>query len=489
MIALIACIGAASVLVYLWRRQWLDAALVLVATAALAGLAADFHVTAPAPQTVATIAGDGLRASQWDDLPARPMHWIVPQTPTLRLSFPRALALGRMFTLIVQRNQEAPARLQLLAENGQVLVDAAGKGDLTVQWLPPVAEKLVLQARLLDGAGKVIDQGPVPFIVHDTVPLKVRGRFDAPSFDVRALEEQLVASRAALDWQVTLGKAITRSTAAGQDRAADLEVIDAAWFEHAAPASRAALLTRVAAGTPLVILAGNANNAGAWSQALQLPLTAQPEGKLTGGALAFAAAPFNPAAADAQVWHSVDNIAWTRAWQRGRITWLGATDWHRHAITQPQLLSAWWQTVFDRAGVQQEQGVTWLAPDELPLPGQRLAVCAHGVKGDALFPQLGQTLAWQRRADRVDASCVAVWPRAPGWLAVQTGGVQHQVYVHDAKDWTLWQRAQRHDATARYLARMPDQHGAPARASTSYAIACALLFALALLLLWWRERR
>jgi hypothetical protein len=115
MIALIVCIGAASVLAYLWRRQWLDAALVLVATAALAGLATDFHVTAPAPQTVATIAGDGLRASQWDDLPARPLHWTVPETPTLRLSFPRELALGRMFTLTVQRNTESPARLQLLA--------------------------------------------------------------------------------------------------------------------------------------------------------------------------------------------------------------------------------------------------------------------------------------------------------------------------------------------------------------------------------------
>ena len=489
MILLIALLGAASMLAYLWRRQWLDAALVLVATAALAGLAADVRIAAPVPASVDTIDGDGLRASQWDDLPARPMQWTVPKTDTLRLAFPSELALGRMFTLTVQRNSDSPARLQLLAENGQVLADAAGKGDLTVEWLPPVAEKLVLRARLLDSAGEVIDQGPIPFVVHDSVPLKVQARFNAPSFDVRALEEQLVASRAAVDWQVTLGKSITRSVAAEQDVAADLEIVDAAWFERAAPATRAALLARVAAGMPLLVLAGNANNAGLWAQAVQLPLTAQPEGKMTGGAMPLAVAPFTPAANSAGPWRALDGIAWTRPWQQGRITWLGAADWHKYAITRPQVLSSWWQSVFDRAGVQREEGVTWLAPEEMPLPGQRLAVCAQGVTGDAVFPQLAQALAWQRRADRVDAACVAVWPRAAGWLTVQTAGASHAVYVHDPEDWPLWQRAQRHDATARYLARTPDKNSATASTSTSYAIPCALLFALALLLLWWRERR
>ncbi|WP_332877699.1 hypothetical protein [Massilia sp. S19_KUP03_FR1] len=486
MILLIALIGAASMLAYAWRRRWLDAVLALVATGALAGLAADVHMPSLAPKTVETIAGDGLRASQWDDLPARPMAWVAPTTDTLRLVFPRALALGRMFTLTVQRSNPAPARLQLLAENGQVLADTAGSGDLTVQWLPPVAEKLVLQARLLDQAGKLIDQGPVPVIVQDNVPLQVRGRFNAPSFDVRALEAQLVASHAAIDWQVTLGKAVTRSAVATKEFAADLEIVDAAWFEQAAPASRAALLARVAAGTPLLILAGNANNAGAWSQALQLALLAQPEGQMSAGPMTLAAPPFNPASANAGPWRSDDSIVWTRTWQQGRITWLGAADWHKYAITQPHQLAAWWQSVIDRAGVQRAQDVTWLEPDEMPLPGQRLAVCAQGVKGDITFPQLGQTLALQQRADHIDAACVAVWPRQAGWLTV---GAAHALYVHDPKDWPLWQRAQRRDATRRYLARTPGKDSATAPASAPFATMFALLFGLALLLLWWRERR
>ena len=74
----IALIGAASMLASLWRRQWIDAVLVLVATAALAGLAADLGLPVTAPATVATIAGDGLRGAEWDDLPARPMRWTPP---------------------------------------------------------------------------------------------------------------------------------------------------------------------------------------------------------------------------------------------------------------------------------------------------------------------------------------------------------------------------------------------------------------------------
>lgn len=489
MMVVIVVIGAASVLAYLWRRQWVDAALVLVATAALAGLAADLRGPAPASPVVETLSGDGLRASQWDDLPARPLRWTAPDTPTLRLAFPPTLALGRMFTLTARRDHPAPARLQLLDENSQVLASAAGTGDLTVQWLPPVAEKLVLRARLLDAAGKVIDRGPVPLVVQASVPLKVEGRFDAPSFDVRALEQQLVASHVAVDWQVTLGRAITLHEETAQDGAPDLAVIDAAWFEHAAPAVRGSLLARVAKGMPLLILAGNAAHTGLWSQALQLPLTAQADGKTTGGAMPLAVAPFNPAAANVRDWHANDNIAWTRTWQQGRITWLGAADWHRYTITQPQALASWWQGIFDTAGVRREQSVTWLAPGEMPLPDQRLAVCAQGVKGDAVFPQLAQTLAWQRRADHVDAACVAVWPRQPGWLTVQAGAARHDEYVYASEDWPLWPRAQRRDATARYLARKPVNSRVDTEAPAKYASPFAIAFALAMLLLWWRERR
>jgi hypothetical protein len=61
------------------------------------------------------------------------------------------------------------------------------------------------------------------------------------------------------------------------------------------------------------------------------------------------------------------------------------------------------------------------------------------------------------------------------------------VYVFAPEDWPQWQAAERRDATARYAARTP----VPA-STTQHPLArwpFAVLFALAMLGLWWRERR
>lgn len=508
MIIAISLIGAASVLLYLWRRRFLDALLALVATVALALLAADLRMPGESGATLAidarnppaslagvrslSLNGDGLRAAQWQDLPARPLAWTPPATPVLRLEFPRQLALGRLFALTVRRSGAAPARLQLLAENGQLLAEARGAGDLTVSWLPPLAETLLLKARLLDGENRLMAEGPVPVLVAETRPLAVRGRFSAPSFDVRVLNDLLTQSRALVDWQVTLGKTVTRSESAREKmEKPDLLVVDAAWFERANAPARAALLEQVGQGAALLVLGASANDAGVWSRSLQLPLQAQPADKLTGGPLPLPVAPLAPATRQAGPWQGNEAGLWARQWNNGRIGWLGAADWHRLAISEPRALALWWQGMLDAVRVERTEDIQWLAPREMPLPGQRLEVCALGVRGKLGFPALGLTLDWQRRPDRVDASCVAVWPRAPGWLQMETGGskpVRSQVYVYAPEDWPLWQAAERRDASARYAARTP----APAAAASRQALPqwpFGVLFALAMLGLWWRERR
>ena len=507
MMVALALIGAASVLLYLWRRRFVDALLVLIATVALALLASNLKMPGESGTTLAidarnppssldgvrslSLKGDGLRAAQWQDLPARPLAWTAPDTDALRLEFPRRLALGRLFALTVRRGGEAPARLQLLAENGQVLAQTRGAGDLTVSWLPPLAETLVLKARLIDDKEKLLAEGPVPVVVSETRPLAVRGRFSAPSFDVRVLNDVLSQSRALVDWQVTLGKTVTRSESA-RDKfdQPDLLVIDAAWFERAQAPARAALLAQVTQGAALLVLAANANDAGLWSRSLQLPLQAQPAAKVTGGPLALPVAPLTPATRAAGAWLGQENAVWARQWGKGRIGWLGAADWHRFAITEPRALALWWQGVLDTVRVERVEEVQWLASREMPLPGQRLEICALGVRGKVRFPELGQTLDWQRRSDRVDASCVAVYPRAPGWLRMETQGtkpVSGQVYVFAAGDWPPWQAAERRDATARYAARTPVPASRTQRTLPQWPF--AVLFALAMLALWWRERR
>jgi hypothetical protein len=501
-----AAIGVASAWMYLARRRWIDALLALAAGIALAGATGDFSLPGEAGSTLTLHAdeappplagvrtlrvdGDGLRAAQWDDLPARPLAWNAPAAQALRLDFPREIALGRVFTLAVHRSWTAPGRLQLLAENGQVLAEAQGAGELAVQWLPPVAERLVLRARVLDAAGKVVDQGPVPFTVTQAAPLRVRGRFGAPSFDLRALDDLLVASGAVIDWQVALGKGVRRAeTARAQIDAPDLEIVDAAWFEQAGDAGRAALLARVARGTPLLVLGANGRDAGVWSRSVQLALVPQPAGRVIGAPLAMTAAGLDPHADRAGEWLGADGV-WTRDWQQGRIAWLGVGDWHRYAIEQPRQLAFWWQGVLDALRVRRTQDVVWLPPAEMPLPRQRLAVCARGVAGEVTVRELKQTLAWQRRPEQVDASCVAVWPANPGWLHLRGDGKQPaegQVYVYAPGDWPLWQHSERRAATARYALRTPAPVAAGTRPLPAWPFGVA--FALAMLGLWWRERR
>jgi hypothetical protein len=507
MIVLLAAIGAASAAMYLLRRRWLDALLAACAGMALALAAGGFVLPGGAgatlqvdpgkpPATLAgvrtlALAGDGLRETQWRDLPARPLTWTPPPGEVIRLEFPRRLPLGQMFTLTVRRTK-GPARLQLLAENGQVLADARGSGDLRVQWLPPLAEPLVLQARLLDAAGKVVAQGPVPVSVIDRAPLRVQGRFNAPSFDLRVLEQLLVDSNALVDWQVTLGKTVTRAeTARAGFDAPNLLVIDAGWFEHASQPARSALLGQVAQGVPLLVLGADAGDAGLWSRTLQLALKAQPENSHVGTPLALAGARLAPGSPHAGEWSSADGALWTRGWQRGRIGWLAAADWHRHAINEPQALALWWQGVLDGIRVEQPVDVAWLDPAAMPLPGERLEVCAQGVRGEVRFPGLGLTRAWQRRPDKADAACVAVWPQKAGWLRMQAQGAKPagaEVYVFAKDDWPLWQAAERRDATARYAARTPEAVAGRADQPLP-GWPFALLFAGAMLALWWRERR
>jgi hypothetical protein len=506
-------IGALGALAYGVRRRWIDLLLAALAGIALAGALGNFSLPGDTGSTLALsdanppasldgvrtlkLDGDGLRAAEWDDLPARPLAWTAPKTPVVRLDFPRTIALGRMFTLKLERSWQAPGRLQLLAENGEVLAESKGEGMLSVQWLPPLAERLVLKARLLDANGKLVDQGPVPVTVAEPSPLQVRGRFGAPSFDLRTLDDLLSASNAVIDWQVELGKNLRRSESARAEMTAPgLEIVDAAWFEGAGEGARTALLARVAEGAPLLVLGANAGDPGIWARSMGLQLAPQPADKTIGTRLPMASGGLNPPHERSGEWQGGDGL-WTRDWRKGRIAWLGVGGWHRHAIEEPRALALWWQDVLDRLRVRAGHDLAWLDPDELPLPHRRLEVCARGEAlakgGEAVFPALALMLPWQRRPGRVDASCVAVWPQQAGWLDVRAqvqGGraADSAVYVYADGDWALWQRAQRRDASARYAARTP----APAAGGAARSLPVwpfGIVFALAMLVLWWRERR
>ncbi len=531
--AVIVVAGLVSALLAARARRGVDAALVVVAAVALAVLVSDVSSPRSPAGTVVVngeltpaqvraaaalrLQGDGLRAAEWHDLPTRALQMSAasaPSEPAVTLAFPRQLALGRPFELTLLRSLPlARWRLQLLDENGKLLAqaaaDAAGSAA-TVRWLPPVAEAMVLQARVLDAEGRVLEHGPVPLQVQAGTPLQVQGRFGAPSFDVQALNSLLVGSDALVDSQTTLGKTVTRTeTARAAIDAPDLLVIDAAYFERAAPPARAALLAQVAQGLPLLVLAANASDAALWARELQLPLVATEADvtRMVGqgpGPDATLVLPVTALAPAAGVntrlgpWTANDRAApwlWMRPWQSGRIAWLGVSDWHRAAISAPQALGVWWQTVLDQTGVRRAQVLAWDFPDAMPLAGERSRICARaagGVSAEMAVDLLGlnQRLHLQHRPDNADAACAAFWPPQAGWQRVQGPDANTPtaaVYVYAADEWPQWQRALRREASARYAARaVPVLQPVP---TPWPAWPWALAFTAAMLALWWRERR
>jgi hypothetical protein len=533
-------VGILSAVLYGRKRHWFNAGLALAAALGLAAMLANLRQP-PAGADSVTIAsnaaggvseaellavqrssairltGDGLREAQWRDLPARPLQWKPAAADLLWLDFPRSIPLGRMFTLTVRRAQpQAGWKLQLLAENKQVLAEAVGAAgaasQLSVQWLPPVAEAMVLQARLLDAAGKMIEQGPIPLQVREAIPLQIQGRFDAPSFDAGALNRLLADSGAILDWQVTLGKAIARSETARQPLAAPNALfVDAAYIEHLSPQARSALPAQAGRGMPLVVLGSNAANAALWQHEFGLVLHEQ--SKTTekedmrqfgsgAGALAMPPAGLNPDDKAHEPWTVLARDSkqqpwlWQRSWQQGRIVWIGVADWHRYMISAPQALGLWWQDAMDRIALAGNGKASWQLPDPMPLPKLRSEVCAQGLKSGAALRIDGYpAMALQARADKADAVCAAFWPQQAGWVKFAADGMPEagMEYVYAPADWPAWQQALRRDATAGYAARVaapPTAMGSSSgRGRPLPAAPFALLFAFSMLTLWWREQR
>ena len=530
--ALALAAGVVSAVLFGRKWRWINALLVLVGAAALAVMLADIRLQSkdggalavatdasgrtdeatlramPGASAIA-LDGDGLREAEWRDLPARPLQWKPAQADLLSLDFPRTMPLGRIFTLTVRRPQaQAGWRLQLLAENKQVLADSGtlSATELSVQWLPPVAEAMVLRARLLDGKGKTIAEGPVPLQVTDAVSLQIQGRFDAASFDARALNRLLSDSGAVVDWSVTLGKAIARSETAREPLTApNAMFVDAAYVEKLAPSARAALLAQAGQGVPLVVLGANAADAGFWQRELGLRL--QPQSPTTekedqrqfsagGVSLAMPPATLNPDDRGGGQWSVLarDNRKQPWLWQRelrqGRVIWVGVSEWHRYAISAPQALTLWWQDAMDRMVLAGVQKTGWRLPDQMPVAGLRSEVCVQGADAGALLRVDGaQELSLQARGDKADGRCAAWWPQRAGWTRFSAAGmpVPGMEYVYAADDWPLWQRSLRREATARYAARAQAAGVTGTAERPLSPTPFALLFALCMLMLWYRD--
>lgn len=470
----------------------------------------------------AQLKGDGLSEAQWQDLPRLPVQWLPPTekqktTDIVRLHFPTHVPQGRVFNLVAEREQvQGEWRLQLLAENQTVLVETRGKEKrLSLSWLPPVTERMVLQARLLDSKDqvkeKIVAQGPIPLEVTPAQSLNVQARFAAPSFDTQTLNELFTQSQAKLDWQTRLGKTVTRietkdDAANANDsrpspdnkQAPDLVIQDAAYFEQMSAITRTQLLQQVAQGSALIILGANARDGNVWQRELGLRIspTASDKELVVNTLMSLSPTSLVPQMKQSQDWTQPAGRPWLaqRSWKRGQIIWLAVADWHRYKISAPDALSLWWQDILDLAQVEKNQDWRMQPEQATPQPGQRMRVCSQGLvpQNLVLLPQNSHHHL-QAAADKADALCTAFIPSKAGWQEWQTQSdnkatASGTFYVYQNQDWPSWQKAQRRDATAAFIASTALQKESnQASQQTTKKWPWVLGLMALMLMLWWRE--
>ncbi|MFZ6819074.1 hypothetical protein [Undibacterium sp. Ji22W] len=474
------------------------------------------------------LQGDGLFASEWRDLPPRKLIWDKSswsKAESLSLNFSQQIPFGRIFELKVERPQaRGDWRVQLIAENHQVLAEQTGKGaSISVHWLPPVAARMVLRARVLDEKNHLIDQGPIPLDVIPMPELRVQGRFAAPSFDTQTLNQLLVQSHALIDWQTQIGKGLVRRETARTEMEADLLVQDAAYFEQMSVPQRTQVLAQVAAGRSLLILGANAQQVAVWKNAMGLNLrqqasVAEEQEWQTPQAVHLHSVAWMPQNTPQSGWQLDPVQPWlaSRLWGQGKIVWIAAAGWHQALISDTPALKQWWQSLIDQSAVTRAQSSEWdsnKAQQRMPLAGQSWQICGRGyaqaqiqisaANSTSESAANSKSLPLRAHAAKAEAQCAGFWPKAAGWHDWQVVPADGKpsttdknneqgagaLYVYNTNDWPTWQRQQKRLASAEYGQQLPQSATQLAGSRQRLPSWPFILFSMLCLLALWRREQ
>ncbi|UUZ56615.1 hypothetical protein LP419_16845 [Massilia sp. H-1] len=396
-------------MIYLLRRQWADAALVLIASAALGAMLAGFTMPgmpakaaridasgrAPHIGDAASVhlTGDGLRAAQWEDLPALVARLdaaagrrATPRLPAHDGAGPRVHAQGD-----AAQGRQPQAAAGGRKRQGDPEEAVSSGATLAVQWLPPVAETLVLKARLLDAARQ--NDRRRPGAARRARPAAAAGAGALRCTVFRYAHAQPAAGPKQCDTRLAdharQGRHAQRSAARGHRACRSAGGGRGLPGTLAGATARASLLVQVVDGTPLLILGASANELSRLVAHAQAR-TARAARIQTGGRTSGAGQCLGwlPAARNVGGWSAAADRIWTRPWDKGRITWLGVAEWHRYAITERARWACGGRTCSTPCGVRRPEPVSLIEPEQMPLPGQRLALCAYGMTGEVTFPGL-----------------------------------------------------------------------------------------------------
>ena len=216
------------------------------------------------------VEGDGLRAAQWHDLPARPVDWTAPASDVLRLDFPRRADAGahvhadgsphagaapRGCSCWPRTTRSSPKRRER-GKDADGAVAAAGGRNAGAQGAP--ARRAPARYRRRDRC-------------RSPCATTRRCRCRAASARRRSTRASSTSCLPTATRCSTGRSRSARPSRAAKRRAKrlrrpDLLVVDAGYFERASGGARGALLERVAGGMPLIVLASNATDPALWSR-------------------------------------------------------------------------------------------------------------------------------------------------------------------------------------------------------------------------------
>jgi len=336
--------------------------------------------------------GYGLDERAWQQLPAQTVVWQPPSAPAWQLEFAAQLVLGDPLRIRLQ--VPVAARLvQLLDSRKHVVADAvvaATRADLVFHLAAVGHYDWSLDIR--DSSGALLQQLPLAFAVTAPDRAIVAGHFAAPSFEQRALRDWLQQSGMAGEFFSQTGQQLQRRDRFGGEISPASEptlwLIDLRSWQAATARQREHWLAQVAGGRTLVLLADGSENEQLVRQhlaatfAIKWRFVPEAQRKLIIAEVALTRAGWQVEADDVWQAHSDSDpdydAVMSRAWQNGSVVWLGVADSHRLWQRAKQAYGQWWQRALQLSSVVRP---SW----QIPEPGvqqEPMPLCLNNAVSD-----------------------------------------------------------------------------------------------------------
>lgn len=453
------------------------------------------------------IVGQGLPARD-RDIASPPLRFLPGTAPRglVELQAPPLLAPGAAFTVHSRVQGMPDTRVELLDPAGHRvdLVNADATGRIALNASARDTGDVSFTLRVLDGAGKVLDQLPVPVRVRASTAPTMRLLAGAPGPELKYLQRWASDIGAKLQTSMLIGGGLQLGDApAALDTASlariDLLILDERRLAALSLAQRGAITQAVRGGLGMLVRTSGTLDSNARRALRELGLEAR-SGDQTKPVILrtltdaeqnktpLAVERFNLEFGGSDVvplLRAADGstIGGWRALGLGRVGVLPITDSYTlvlagHAEVHAEL---WNATLADLA-----RPLADAAKLQLPAwawAGERVSLCGLAAPVKMLAEDGSRT---QLLPDPSARSCVAAWPPQPGWLRIEAGDQHASILLLDPSKAVALHAQQMRDATSALSGVAARSEPLPIPGPRWPWL---LGFVLVASLLWWLERR